>query len=127
MSAHPAAPGPSPAVRPPSAIYLRCYPQDDTAMDCQGRALHALAESLGFAEPALFRDRGRRPQDGLPELEALLDRVEAGLLTVVLVPGPFVFALDDGAATAAVDRLHAHGCRVVELPAQRVPVIATAA
>ncbi|MGW4652233.1 hypothetical protein [Kitasatospora sp. NPDC004289] len=102
-----------------SAIYLRAYPFDATAMDCHRRALEELAAELGLPLPLVFLDNGRRAADGLPARESLRRAVAAGLVDLVLVPGPYVFGLDDAQARAAVEDLARQGCRVVQLRSRR--------
>ncbi|MEV4612434.1 hypothetical protein AB0K43_07505 [Kitasatospora sp. NPDC049258] len=101
---------------PLAAIYLRCYPFDQTEMACHFLALQALAEAEHLPNPLVYFDNGRRAADGLPRREALLRLVAAGTVGTVLVPGPFIFALDDREAAEVVSTLRAYGCRLVELP-----------
>ncbi|GAA1267992.1 hypothetical protein GCM10009665_65890 [Kitasatospora nipponensis] len=102
-----------------TAIYLRCYPLDVTAMECHRRALEDLARDRGLSQPVVFLDNGLRAGDELPARDALLRAVSAGLVDTLLVPGPYVFGLDDEAAGAVVDELARHGCRLVQLPSRR--------
>ncbi|MFF3599772.1 hypothetical protein [Kitasatospora indigofera] len=103
---------------PGVALYLRCYPFDRTAMDFHRRALESLARALELPEPLLHLDNGRRAADGLPALEALLRAVAGGWVGTVLVPGLFVFSMDDAEARRVAGLLERHGCRVVELPSR---------
>ncbi|MGW6919118.1 hypothetical protein ACWGB8_35680 [Kitasatospora sp. NPDC054939] len=103
---------------PNAAIYLRCYPFDRTAMECHCRALEDLAADLRLPEPLHYLDNGLRRADGLPALDGLLRGVAAGWIGTVLVPGLFVFSLDEAEARSVADLLEAHGCRVVELPSR---------
>ncbi|WP_406209687.1 hypothetical protein OH807_39260 [Kitasatospora sp. NBC_01560] len=112
MIDHPTRPG-----RPArAALYLRCYPCDTAGLDCQRAALERLAVEHGLPAPGLYLDNGHRSGAPLPALERLLREAVQGWVDVVLVPGPFVFALDDRAARATVCRLEALGCEVLELP-----------
>ncbi|MED7950050.1 hypothetical protein [Streptomyces sp. BE303] len=71
---------------------------------------------LGLPEPVVYIDDGRRHRDGLPRLESLEQGIVNGLIDALLIPGPFVFALDDAVAGATVRRLERRGCLVIELP-----------
>ncbi|MCG6499270.1 recombinase family protein [Kitasatospora sp. A2-31] len=99
-----------------TALYLRCYPSDTAGLECQHAALERLALQRGLPEPSSYVDNGMRSGARLPAFERLLRQAEHGWVDVVLVPGPFVFSLDDRAARAAVRRLEALGCTVLELP-----------
>ncbi|WP_329493919.1 hypothetical protein [Kitasatospora herbaricolor] len=99
-----------------AAMYLRCYPYDSTGMECHRRALGWLAHRHALPEPAEYLDNGRRPADGLPQLECVARYIEWGWIRTLLIPGPFVFNLDDGKAADMADRLRGLGCRLVELP-----------
>ncbi|MFD5088817.1 hypothetical protein ACFWOG_40210 [Kitasatospora sp. NPDC058406] len=97
-------------------MYLRCYPYDSTAMECHRRALGRLAHWHRLPEPVEYLDNGRRAVDGLPQLECLLWSIERGWIATLLVPGFFVFALDDGEARNVAGWLRGLGCRLIELP-----------
>ncbi|MFE0463419.1 hypothetical protein ACFW1A_29625 [Kitasatospora sp. NPDC058965] len=97
-----------------TAMYLRCYPYDPSGQLDLQLDLTAYAARLGLAEPTVYRDNGARSTGPLPALAGLLAAVRAGAYQVVLVPGPFVFSLDDRLARATVRRLAAAGCEVVE-------------
>ncbi|WP_395292565.1 recombinase family protein [Kitasatospora hibisci] len=99
-----------------TALYLRCYPSDTAGLECQHAALERLALQRGLPVPGSYVDDGMRSGTRLPALERLLRQAEHGRVDVVLVPGPFVFSLDDRAARATVQRLEALGCTVLELP-----------
>ncbi|MFJ3788661.1 recombinase family protein [Kitasatospora sp. NPDC090091] len=99
-----------------TALYLRCYPSDTAGLECQRAALERLALQHGLPVPGSYVDNGMRSGTRLPALERLLGQAEHGWVDVVLVPGPFVFSLDDRAARAAVRRLERLGCTVLELP-----------
>ncbi|MFC9326974.1 hypothetical protein [Kitasatospora sp. NPDC057015] len=101
------------------AAYLRCYPHDRWQMAPHFYALSRLAESMGFDEPVLFMDNGYRYEGRPPALNRLLDFVSAGRYRVLLIPGPFVFALDDRMARAVAIRFDSAGCRVLELASPR--------
>lgn len=100
-------------------MYLRCYPADTWGMGCHQDALRSLAHQAGLPEPALYLDNGARSCEARPALEGLLEQAALGVVDVVLVPGPFVFSLDDGEAAHTVERLVAAGCRVLEIPSPR--------
>ncbi|MEU3570514.1 recombinase family protein [Kitasatospora sp. NPDC036755] len=115
-------PLPPPRRRPARpALYLRCFPADAAGLEYQRAVLERLARRHGLPLPAAFLDDGVRSGDRLPALERLLERVGQGWVDVVLVPGPFVFSLDDRSARATVRRLEALGCTVLELPGRDVP------
>ncbi|MED7952045.1 hypothetical protein [Streptomyces sp. BE303] len=101
---------------PRTAVYLRCYPFDPTGMECQRHALERLAQRHGLPEPFEYLDNGRRSGGRLPRLECLVRDIEQGWIDRVLIPGPFVFALNDREAEAVTRQLSQLGCRVVELP-----------
>ncbi|MFC9328806.1 recombinase family protein [Kitasatospora sp. NPDC057015] len=103
---------------PRTAIYLRAYPLDVTGMEFHRRVLEDTAVEAGLPGPEVFLDNGRRARDGLPALDTLLRAVRAGLFETVLVPGPFVFGLDDAWAQAVVEELQRHSCRLFQLPAR---------
>nr|BFD95992.1 hypothetical protein KitaXyl93_73520 [Kitasatospora sp. Xyl93] len=102
------------------ALYLRCYPADPAGLEYQRAALERLARSRGLPVPAAFVDDGVRSGDRRPALERLVERAGQGWVNVVLVPGPFVFSLDDRGARATVRRLEALGCAVLDLPGRGV-------
>lgn len=97
-------------------MYLRCYPADTWGMGCHQDALRTLARQNGLPEPVLYLDNGARSCEARPALERLLEQAALGLVDVVLVPGPFVFSLDDVEAGHTVERLLAAGCLVLEIP-----------
>ncbi|MFJ1709926.1 hypothetical protein [Kitasatospora sp. NPDC088346] len=97
-------------------MYLRCYPYDSAGMECHRRALEQLAHRHALPEPARYMDNGRRRADGLPQLERVVRSIEWGWIRTLLVPGAFVFDLDDGKAADMAARLRGLGCRLVELP-----------
>ncbi|WP_435600540.1 hypothetical protein [Streptomyces sp. C10-9-1] len=88
-------------------------------MEGHRHALRALADACGLPEPFEFHDDGRRASDGLPQLECLVRHAEHGVIDTLLVPGLFVFALDDIEAAAVARRLRRSGCRIIELPSSR--------
>ncbi|MFJ9446621.1 recombinase family protein [Kitasatospora sp. NPDC101235] len=123
-------------LRPPRparpALYLRCYPADPAGLEYQRAVLERLARQRGLPVPGAFLDDGVRSGDRRPALERLLERAGQGWVNVVLVPGPFVFSLDDRSARATVRRLETLGCTVLELPGRgalphRLPVPARTA
>ncbi|MEU3496810.1 hypothetical protein ABZ747_25380 [Kitasatospora cineracea] len=104
--------------RPPtSAVYLRCYPRDDWAVETLRRTLEAQALTLGLS-PYVYIDNGVSSRQAPPRLADLMAGVATGAIRVVLVPGPWVFGLDDAAARRVVETLTRHGCRIVELPSR---------
>jgi hypothetical protein len=100
-----------------TAAYLRCFPSDQWGMEAHRAALLRQASQMGLAEPLVYLDNGCRSKGPLPRLRSLLDLVAAGLYRVVLIPGPFVFSLDDDVAREVIRWISAHGCAVVELSA----------
>ncbi|MFB7470164.1 hypothetical protein [Kitasatospora sp. NPDC056184] len=103
-----------------SAMYLRCRPYDPQEADYVRSAMEHLAHRLALPYPDVYADHGLSTRGPLPALASLLTAAERGWLDVVLVPGPFVFALDDGAAASVVRRLARAGCQVVEAPGRVV-------
>ncbi|MEU9133098.1 hypothetical protein AB0D08_34205, partial [Kitasatospora sp. NPDC048540] len=99
-----------------SASYLRCYPADTWRMTAHREMLSRHAHRLGLPEPVVFIDNGCRSFDPLPRLEQLLGHAAEGLFHVVLIPGSWVFSLDDTEAHRVRRRLAAHGCQVLEPP-----------
>ncbi|GHH71578.1 hypothetical protein GCM10018781_32950 [Kitasatospora indigofera] len=102
-----------------TAMYLRCYPYDTWRMACHHEALLGQAVRLGLARPHLYLDNGFRSHAPLPALEHLLRLTADGGYRTVLVPGPFVFSLDDSEARGLVRRFTAAGCEVLELLSAR--------
>ncbi|MEV4556758.1 hypothetical protein AB0K51_07140 [Kitasatospora sp. NPDC049285] len=100
----------------PTAIYLRCYPYDAGYLLDFWDVLSRYALTAGLGEATVFMDNGRRSREPLTSLEALLEAVEEGRVSAVVIPGPFVFSLDDEAADATVRRFEELGCRVHQLP-----------
>lgn len=98
------------------AIYLRCYPFDRWQMEAHRFALEDYATRLGLPIPALSMDNGFRSKGPLPELERLIEAVEARQYQVVLIPGPWVFSLSSARARIIMQRLTDAGCQVLELP-----------
>ncbi|MFE2727169.1 hypothetical protein [Kitasatospora sp. NPDC059327] len=113
--AHP----PARPVRRP-AMYLRCNPYDTREAEYVRTAMEMLAVRMGLPFPEVYADHGRSARDPLPALENLVRAAEQGWTDVVLVPGPFVFSLDDLVAAATVARLARAGCEVVETPGRVV-------
>ncbi|GAA2111848.1 hypothetical protein GCM10009759_54140 [Kitasatospora saccharophila] len=105
--------------RPPtSAVYLRCYPRDDWAVETLRRTLEAQALVLGLS-PYVYIDNGISSRQMPPRLADLMAGVASGAIDVVLIPGPWVFGLDDATARRVVEALTRHGCRIIELPSAR--------
>jgi hypothetical protein len=99
-----------------TAVYLRCYPRDGWAVMSLHRILDRYALDLGVSWPNAFIDNGISSHQAAPRRANLEVAGAAGCSGVILIPGPWVFALDDGAARPAVDRFTAQGCEVTELP-----------
>ncbi|MEE1825220.1 hypothetical protein PUR61_23995 [Streptomyces sp. BE20] len=97
---------------PQAALYLRCYLSDPSDMECHRRAKQRLAVRHSLPDPFVYIDNGRRHPDGLPQLEQLERRIANGWIDTLLIPGPFVFVLDDRQAAATVRRLRRLGCRL---------------
>jgi hypothetical protein len=100
-------------------MYLRCYPFDVGQMSSHQGALLDHAEQLGLPMPALFMDNGIRSRDPRPALGRLMVLAEEQAVTVLLIPGIFVFSLHDQTALAIASRFTGTGCRIVELCSPR--------
>ncbi len=98
-----------------AAIYLRCFPTDAYQMDAHQSALHRYADSMGLTGPPVLLDNGATSTGPRPRLDLLTALVADGLIDVVLIPGPWVFSLDDREAQAVAARLTRAGCRIMEL------------
>ncbi|MFF7245455.1 hypothetical protein ACFZBU_16295 [Embleya sp. NPDC008237] len=96
--------------------YLRCYPRDPWEMAAHRNALTAYAQGLGLSRPVVCLDNGVSSREKQPELENLLANVIAGVVRTVLIPGPWVFALDPERARATAERLRAAGAEIIDLP-----------
>ncbi|MDH2393288.1 hypothetical protein QCN29_31885 [Streptomyces sp. HNM0663] len=83
-------------------------------------ALLRYARDLGLPQPTVFLDNGRTSRQPLPELDRLNEYVSQGFIDVVLIPGPFVFALDDSESRAMVLHIQDTHCQVVEMPSPRL-------
>ncbi|MFJ4095692.1 hypothetical protein ACIPYS_29225 [Kitasatospora sp. NPDC089913] len=103
-----------------AAVYLRCRPYDAREADYMRTAMEQLADRLALPMPDVYTDHGLSTREPLPALENLLVAAERRWVDVVLVPGPFVFALDDRAAAETVRRFARAGCEVVEAPGRVV-------
>ncbi|MDH6137874.1 hypothetical protein P3T37_007309 [Kitasatospora sp. MAA4] len=108
----------SPAVRTPAgtALYLRCFPYDSWRMAPHLRALQEHATRLGLNAPEVFLDNGVSSRAMRPQLQQLLTRAAVGRLGTLLVPGRWVFSLDDRTADAVTGFLRGAGTAIVELP-----------
>ncbi|MCJ0869592.1 recombinase family protein [Streptomyces sp. AP-93] len=102
-----------------TAVYLRCYPYDSAHMAPHLHALKAHADRLVLPAPAVFLDNGVSSRTVQPQLRLLLARAAQGHIETVLVPGSWVFSLNDRAADAVIDFLHGAGTQVVQLPSRR--------
>ncbi|MCH0567263.1 MULTISPECIES: recombinase family protein [unclassified Streptomyces] len=100
------------------AIYLRCHPYDQWEMSTHRNALLRYAREMGVSEPAVFFDNGSSSREARPFLEWLIQSVDHGDFNIVLIPGPFVFSIDDLAARAVITYLQDAGCHVLELPSR---------
>ncbi|MFC9331938.1 hypothetical protein [Kitasatospora sp. NPDC057015] len=89
-------------------------------MDTHRRALSLYAERICFPEPTFFIDNGCRSRNPRPALERLVGLVETGDYQVVLIPGPFVFSLDDSQASSVARQFDEAGCLLLELPPRRL-------
>ncbi|MHA4772983.1 hypothetical protein L1085_000545 [Streptomyces sp. MSC1_001] len=98
-----------------SASYLRCYPYDREEMSFHDAAMRHYAQLIGLPDPVLFLDNGIRSSEPKPALERLEWLACCGEIEVVLVPGLFVFSLDDRIAEAIAERLT---CEVLQTPAR---------
>ncbi|WP_043465500.1 recombinase family protein [Kitasatospora sp. MBT66] len=103
-----------------AAMYLRCRPYDAREADYMRTAMEQLADRFGLPMPDVYSDHGLSTDGPLPALENLLVAAERGWVDAVLVPGPFVFALDDRAAEEIVRRFARAGCEVIEAPGRVV-------
>ncbi|KJY25191.1 MULTISPECIES: recombinase family protein [unclassified Streptomyces] len=103
-----------------AAMYLRCRPYDAREADYMWTAMEQLADRFGLPTPDVYTDHGLSTRGPLPALENLLVAAERRWVDVVLVPGPFVFALDDRAAAETVRRFTRAGCEVIEAPGRVV-------
>ncbi|MFF7249904.1 hypothetical protein ACFZBU_39105 [Embleya sp. NPDC008237] len=110
---------PAPANTVRTAAYLRCFPYDPLRTGPHLGVLLEYAEVLGLRAPDVFFDNGHLSSGPMPQLERLLAAIASGLYDVVLVPGPFVLALDDDKAREILRWMRAQGCEVVELPSPR--------
>ncbi|WP_436772753.1 recombinase family protein [Yinghuangia sp. YIM S09857] len=101
------------------AAYLRTYPRDTASMSAHQYAVARHARELGLGNPEFYTDHGVPSRGGKPGLKRLMAAVEDHRVDAVLVPGPFVFSIDDADAAAIVDRIQMHGCAVLEVPPLR--------
>ncbi|WP_329500210.1 recombinase family protein [Kitasatospora herbaricolor] len=100
------------------AAYLRYYPHNSSAVDRHCEALHGFTRRLGLPSPAVYLDNGRCSTGPRPGFEQLARAVLDGVHRVLIVPGPWVFSVDDAKARLAVRLLTAAGCRrILTLPA----------
>ncbi|MCM2422993.1 MULTISPECIES: hypothetical protein [unclassified Streptomyces] len=102
-----------------AAAYLRCYPYDQWRMAVHLHALEEHADRLGHHAPEIFLDNGVSCRAVRPELSLLLARVAVGTIDTVLIPGRWVFSLDDRTADSVMDFVRGCGAEVVELPHHR--------
>ncbi|GAA0703300.1 hypothetical protein GCM10010193_67710 [Kitasatospora atroaurantiaca] len=100
------------------AAYLRCYPYDAWQMASHLRALEEYGDRLGLSAPRVFLDNGVSSRNLRPQLRRLLARAAEGRIDTVLVPGRWVFSLDNRTADSVTDFLRGVGADVVELPYQ---------
>ncbi|MFC9326050.1 hypothetical protein [Kitasatospora sp. NPDC057015] len=99
-----------------TAAYLRCYPYDDWQMAAHAHALEEHARRLGLGAPRLFLDNGVSSRAIQPELRRLLALAAVERIDTVLVPGRWVFSLDQRTADSVTEFLTAAGTQVLELP-----------
>ncbi|MFJ1709152.1 hypothetical protein [Kitasatospora sp. NPDC088346] len=110
----PTSAAPRPRTPDGTAAYLRCYPFDTWGMTAHRHLVEDYAHYLDLPTPALYFDNGRRTR--CPEFDRLLHSVTTGRHGIVLIPGPWVFALHPDAAEQRRRLLTDRACRVVELP-----------
>ncbi|MHA6765657.1 hypothetical protein [Streptacidiphilus sp. PAMC 29251] len=100
----------------PTAAYLRCYPFDRWGMASHRWALEDLAVQLGLPTPVLYLDNGYHGRAVGPHLQRLQQAIANQRFTTLLIPGPWVFHLDDARARQTVLHLVTLGCTVFEMP-----------
>ncbi|GHH81051.1 hypothetical protein GCM10018781_62800 [Kitasatospora indigofera] len=105
-----------PTNRVRTAAYLRCYPYDDWQMQAHAQALEDHARRLGLGTPRKFLDNGVSCRGVQPQLRLLLSLASVELIDTVLVPGRWVFSLDEHTANSVADFLAGAGTKVIELP-----------
>ncbi|MFE3110771.1 hypothetical protein ACFXKJ_22330 [Kitasatospora indigofera] len=99
------------------AMYLRCYPRDPHAMAAHRDALRRFAVRLGLPSPVIYLDNGCLSTGRRPMLEELTRCVLSGRHRVLLIPGLWVFSVDDVLARRTAGMLSAAGCsRLFVLP-----------
>ncbi|MEV4615692.1 recombinase family protein [Kitasatospora sp. NPDC049258] len=81
--------------RLPPAAYLRCYPRDPRGMQAHRAVLRRFAGRLGLPAPVIYLDNGVLSAGTRPGLQNLTTALMEGLHTVLLVPGRWVFSVDD--------------------------------
>jgi len=101
-----------------TAAYLRCYPYDAWQMASHLRALKEHAARLGLPAPRVFLDNGVSSRSLRPQLRQLLAQAADGRIDTVLVPGRWVFSLDNRTADSVADFLRGVGADIAELPHQ---------
>ncbi|MEV4613040.1 recombinase family protein [Kitasatospora sp. NPDC049258] len=98
-----------------TAVYLRCYPYDSWQMAVHLRALEEHAARLRLPVPQVFLDNGVSSRLPRPQLRRLLARAAEGRIDTVLIPGRWVFSLDNRTADSVTDFLRGAGADVLEL------------
>ncbi|MFD3418860.1 serine integrase family protein [Streptomyces decoyicus] len=107
-----------------TAGYLRCYPEDPEQMSHHHYLLEDLAQQRGLARPTIYFDNGLSSNSCLPRLVQLVAQAVDGYYGAVLVPGLWVFNLDDYEARRISRYLTDRGCRII-MPSERPPLTCT--
>ncbi|MFC9331877.1 hypothetical protein [Kitasatospora sp. NPDC057015] len=114
-------PAPTPGVTPQPAAYLRYYPHNCSVMDRNVEALRSFAARLGVPAPALYLDYGFSCTGPRPGLGRLVRAAMNGSHRLLLVPGWWVFSVDDTQADLTVRMLTTlGGLRIVRLPPRKL-------
>ncbi|MGV9268173.1 hypothetical protein ACWDRR_26310 [Kitasatospora sp. NPDC003701] len=118
------APDTSPVLRP--AAYLCGHPHSPMALNGQREALTRFAAHLGLPAPVVYLDHAHPSSWGhraRPQFEALVRAVMEGTHRLLLIPGPWVFSVDEQRVRLSVRVLTAAGCaRILVLPRSFPPV-----
>ncbi|MFH0518538.1 hypothetical protein ACHBTE_15330 [Streptomyces sp. M41] len=110
----------APVFLPKVAGYLRCYPHDPTDMAENRIVMRNCARSAGMPEPFIYLDNDCPSRAAKPRLEELIEAVDAGLFLVVMIPGPWVFSLDEQVARSTAQRLSRGCCGIWETASPRI-------
>jgi DNA invertase Pin-like site-specific DNA recombinase len=107
------------ATKPSLAVgYVRvaaCPPEGSRPrLDAQAETIRAFAVTAGIELGRIFEDAGESAHNrNRPGLVALLGAVEAGQVTVVIVPDLTRLARDSGQLARLLDAFDRHGVRLV--------------